>query len=127
MPSAQAVEANDVINGSVGIFSNPFRPDQSTTPNCVAYGTGDPTVGYGGPQATTMGAHNEIRSGRNFLRDVIPLLPVCLPATDRTGIGFTGVTGANTVGDYFELGRFYDYNRTVSQPLHWVTLTTTLE
>lgn len=120
---ASAVGSNDILVQSVGTFSDPYRPDGSTIPPCVNYGTGDPAAfSPTDNQSTTMGSFNQVRSGTQFSVLSTPT-PPCWPSPDQSsGLGFEGITAASPVGDYFEIGRFTHFNNTIQNGLHWVTL-----
>lgn len=125
---AQAVGNTEILIGSVGSFSNPLRPDKTALPSCVRYGTGDPATysNTTNQDLTTPGAHNEIRSGEQVTILGAGYGPCFDDAADASGLGFTGVDASANVGDYFELGRFYHYNNTIQNSLHWATLNTKL-
>ncbi|MFV0373383.1 choice-of-anchor K domain-containing protein [Microbacterium sp.] len=128
---AAAVSGTELLVESVGTFSDPLRPDRGATPPCVRYGTGDP-VTFGtasvplaeSDQGTDPGAHNELRAG-----STIAGTPPCNPnPSDSSGLGFTGVSSSFGANEYFELGRFFHYNRTVGarSSMHWADLHTSL-
>lgn len=124
---ASAIGSTDLLIESAATFSNPLRPNQTATPPCVRYGTGDPVTFTGGAgnltqaeQGTTAGSHNEVHAGGTILSPT-----TCFPnPSDSSGLGFTGVTAPMSVGPYFELGRFFHYNRTVGagSTMHWADL-----
>lgn len=127
-PAAQAIGDTEVVVGSAGSFSDPLRPNQVDQPSCVRYGTSDP-ASYSSSDiqnSTAPGAHNEIRSGEQVTIAGTGNGPCFADAKDASGLGFTGVSAAAQVGEYFELGRFYHYNNTVQNSLHWARLNTVL-
>lgn len=121
--TASAVGSNDLLVRSVGSFSSPSRPDGTTAPLCVNYGTGDPaTFSPTNNQSTAWGASNQVRSGTQLSVLSSPT-PPCWPSPEQSsGLGFEGITAASPVGEYFEIGRFTHFNNTIQNGLHWVNL-----